>query len=307
MERLQKIIARAGVSSRRAAEELISAGRVRVNGKVVTELGTSADPRTDRVEVDGKRLVREDFVYVVLHKPKNVVSTLSDPEARPTVREYLQAFGARLYPVGRLDFATSGVLLATNDGDFANGMLHPKGGVPKTYVVKVRGVMDTPDLKRWEEGVDLEDGRTLPARVSVIRREADRTWFEITIREGRNQQIRRMGEATGFLVMRLARVSFAGVTHEGLRPGQARQLTWQELSALKEAFGVPKRVPKGERDLEVRGRPTRSPRATGVAPERSAARPEPRRPSNDPRSETRKPTRSATKSNSRRAEPSRRK
>jgi 23S rRNA pseudouridine2605 synthase len=263
MERLQKIIARAGVSSRRAAEELISAGRVRVNGKVVTELGTSADPRVDRVEVDGKRLVREDFVYVVLHKPKNVVSTLSDPEGRPTVSEYLRGFDARLYPVGRLDFATSGVLLATNDGDFANGMLHPKGGVPKTYVVKVRGVMDAPDLKRWEEGVDLEDGRTLPARVSVIRREPDRTWFEITLREGRNQQIRRMGEATGFLVMRLARVSFAGVTHEGLRPGQSRQLTWQELSALKETFGVPKRVPKGERDLEVRGRPTRSGRSTG--------------------------------------------
>lgn len=320
MERLQKIIARAGVSSRRAAEELILSGRVRVNGKVVTELGTSADPRTDRVEVDGKRLVREDFVYVVLHKPKNVVSTLSDPEGRPTVSEYLRGFDARLYPVGRLDFATSGVLLATNDGDFANGMLHPKGGVPKTYVVKVRGVMDAPDLKRWEEGVDLEDGRTLPARVSVIRREPDRTWFEITLREGRNQQIRRMGEATGFLVMRLARVSFAGVTHEGLRPGQSRQLTWQELSALKETFGVPKRVPKGERDLEVHGRPTRAGRPTGAgragsATEtaqagsgprrgRAAAKPIDRRISSDRQTSSDRPDRRAT-SDTRAARPAR--
>jgi 23S rRNA pseudouridine2605 synthase len=242
MERLQKVIARAGVASRRAAEEIILAGRVRVNGRVVTELGAKADPYKDKIEVDGRRLVSETPVYLVFHKPRNVVSTLSDPEGRPSVSEYLREVGARVYPVGRLDFATSGVLLVTNDGDFANGLLHPRGGVPKTYVVKVQGLMSDEDLQRWATGVKLEDGMTLPADVRLLRHEEDKTWFEISIREGRNQQIRRMGEATGFRVMRLARTSFAGVTSEGLRPGESRPLTVDELMELRERFGVPKRV-----------------------------------------------------------------
>ncbi len=256
-ERLQKIVARAGVASRRAAEELITAGRVRVNGRVVTELGSQADPRKDAVEVDGKRLVAEKPVYVVLHKPKNVVSTMSDPEGRPTVAELLKPMGPRLFPVGRLDFATSGVLLATNDGEFSNGLLHPRREVPKTYVVKAQGTMSDEDLDRWRQGVELEDGRTLPAQVRLLRHEADKTWFEITIREGRNQQLRRMGEATGFYVMRLARVSFAGIDHEGLRPGQARALTPKELTALKETYGVPKRVPKYQDVVETTAKPRR--------------------------------------------------
>src|SRR5262249_38598556 len=132
---------------------------------------------------------------------------------------YLKGTGVRLYPVGRLDFATSGVLLATNDGAFANAMLHPKGGVPKTYVVKLNGLMEEADLERWRKGVRLDDGPTLPAEVRLLRHEEGKTWLEITLREGRNQQIRRMGEATGFPVMRLARLSFAGITSEGLRPG----------------------------------------------------------------------------------------
>ncbi|HVY44802.1 MAG TPA: pseudouridine synthase, partial [Minicystis sp.] len=218
------------------------AGRVRVNGRVVTELGAKADPLKDKVEVDGKRLVAEELHYVVLHKPRNVVSTLSDPEGRPTVAALLRAPGVRLYPIGRLDFATSGVLLATNDGEFANALLHPRGGVPKTYVLKVSGVMSEDDLERWRSGVELEDGRTLPAEVRLIRHEGDKTWLEITLREGRNQQIRRMGEATGFPVMRLARVTFAGITHEGLRPGESRPLTVDELMAIRKQFGVPKRI-----------------------------------------------------------------
>jgi 23S rRNA pseudouridine2605 synthase len=181
-------------------------------------------------------------VYIVLHKPKNVVSTLSDPEGRPTVAELLRDAGARVYPVGRLDFATSGVLLATNDGDFAQGLLHPRQEVPKTYVVKVQGIMGDEDLDRWRKGILLEDGKTAPARARLIRHEADKTWFEVTIHEGRNQQIRRMGDATGFRVMRLARVSFAGITHEGLKPGSYRHLSVQELTALRETYGVPKRV-----------------------------------------------------------------
>src|SRR5258708_4738260 len=158
---------------------------------------------------------------------------MSDPEGRPTVREILAPVGARVYPVGRLDFATSGVLLATNDGDFANGLLHPTAHVPKTYVVKVLGIMPDHALAAWRDGVALEDGRTLPAAVKLLRYETDKTWFEVTLREGRNQQIRRMGDATGFRVMRLARTSFAGITSEGLRPGDWRTLTNDELSALK--------------------------------------------------------------------------
>jgi 23S rRNA pseudouridine2605 synthase len=251
-ERLQKIIARAGKGSRRANEELILAGRVRVNGKVVTELGSKADPRADVIEVDGQRIVAELLHYVVLHKPRGVVSTLSDPEGRPTVAESLRNVGARVHPVGRLDFATSGVLLATNDGEFTNGLLHPRGGVPKTYVVKVNGEMQEADLERWEKGVRLEDGVTLPTHMRFLRHEDGKTWFEVTLREGRNQQIRRMGEATGFPVMRLARTSFAGITSEGLRPGEWRPLTVDELTEIRKQFGVPRRV---------RGAVTRAPEA----------------------------------------------
>lgn len=176
MERLQKILARGGIASRRAAERLITEGRVRVNGRVVTELGEKADPRRDRVEVDGKRVVAEQPVYVVLHKPRGVVSTMSDPEGRPTVKELLDAVGARVFPIGRLDYATSGVLLASNDGEFADGLLHPRREVPKTYVVKVNGVMSPDDLERWRTGIELEDGKTLPADAHMLRHEEGKTW-----------------------------------------------------------------------------------------------------------------------------------
>jgi 23S rRNA pseudouridine2605 synthase len=248
-DRLQKVLARAGVASRRAAEELITAGRVRVDGKVVTQLGTKADPHSSVIEVDGKRVLAEDLVYVVLHKPRNVVATMSDPEGRPTVRELLAKVAGRVYPVGRLDFSTSGVLLATNDGDFAAAMLHPRKAVPKTYIVKVVGLMEDEHLDVWRKGVKLDDGMTLPARVKLVRYEggeagegAGKTWFELTITEGRNQQIRRMGDATGFRVMRLARLSFAGITSEGLPPGAWRYLTKEELTQLKADWGVPKRA-----------------------------------------------------------------
>ncbi|HEY4119265.1 MAG TPA: pseudouridine synthase [Byssovorax sp.] len=244
LERLQKLIARAGLASRRASESMITEGRVRVNGQVVTELGAKADPHADKVEVDGRRLVSEVLQYVVMHKPRNVVSTLHDPEGRTTVAALLKRAGARLYPVGRLDFATSGALLATNDGEFANALLHPRGGVPKTYVLKVQGSMVEEDVELWRKGVRLEDGLTLPAAARIIRHEGGKTWLEVTLREGRNQQIRRMGEATGFPVMRLARMSFAGVTHEGLRPGEMRSLTRDELTEIKKQFGVPKKIPR---------------------------------------------------------------
>jgi 23S rRNA pseudouridine2605 synthase len=273
MERIQKILAAGGIASRRAAEKLITEGRVRVNGVVVSELGAKADPRSDRIEVDGKRVVAEHRVYLVLHKPRGVVATMSDPEGRPTVREILAPVGARVYPVGRLDFATSGVLLATNDGDFAEGLLHPKRAVPKTYVVKVNGKMAAEDMDRWRNGVRLEDGMTAPAEAKTLRFEGDKTWFELTIKEGRNQQIRRMGEATGFAVMRLARLSFATITAEGLRPGQWRHMTRDELAQLKKTYGVPRSIPTPPEKVES-GRRTRASQGGAERPERSAgARP----------------------------------
>lgn len=249
-ERLQKILARGGVASRRAAEEMIKAGRVRVNGKTVSELGAKANTRRDKIELDGKLILRESFVYAVLQKPRGYMSTLSDPEGRPTVKELLHKLDGRVFPVGRLDFATSGVLLITNDGDFANGLTHPRHKVPKTYVVKVQGEMSEKDMERWRRGIELEDGKTQPAELTFDRYEDKKTWFELTISEGRNQQIRRMGEATGFPVMRLSRLSFAGITGEKLKPGAVRHLTYKELTDLKKAFGVPKRLAPSGLDIE---------------------------------------------------------
>jgi 23S rRNA pseudouridine2605 synthase len=254
--RLQRALARAGIASRRAAEELISGGRVRVDGRLVTELGTKVDPRRSRIEVDGQRVVSQAPVYVVLNKPRGVVSTMRDPEGRPSVRELLTDVPGRVYPVGRLDYATSGVLLATNDGDFAEALMHPRRAVPKTYVLKVHGLMQPNDLDIWRRGVQLEDGKTLPAKAKLLRHEGDKTWLELVITEGRNQQVRRMGEATGFRVMRLARTAFAGITSEGLRPGAWRYLTAEEQAALKKVYDVPRRVvhPPQERRSGVRPR-----------------------------------------------------
>ncbi len=245
-ERLQKVVARAGIASRRRAEDLITGGRVRVNGTVVTILGTKVDPRADKVEVDGRRIVAETPVYLVLNKPRGVVSTVSDPEGRSTVRELLGAISERVFPVGRLDYHTSGVLLLTNDGEFMDALLHPKGDVPKSYVVKVRGEMKESDRKRWEEGVVIDGQKTRPAEVFVLRREPGKTWLEVTLYEGRNQQIRKMGDATAFPVMRLSRTSFAGITSDGLRPGQFRSLLGPELLELKKSYGVPRKVPRAE-------------------------------------------------------------
>jgi 23S rRNA pseudouridine2605 synthase len=240
--RLQKMLAHAGVASRRAAELLIAAGRVRVDGRVVSELGTKVDPRESRVEVDGKRVALETPVYVLLHKPRAVVSTMHDPEGRPSVRDLLKDVPARVYPVGRLDFNTSGVLLATNDGAFAEALMHPRRSVPKSYVVKLHGEMRPGDLDAWRRGIELDDGKTQPAKVKLLRYERGKTWLELTITEGRNQQVRRMGEAMGYRVMRLARTAFAGVTAAGLRPGHWRFLTQDELAAMKKEYGVPKRA-----------------------------------------------------------------
>ena len=318
-ERLQKILAGGGLASRRAAEQMIKDGRVRVNGRIVTELGSKADARNDKIEVDGKRVVHEHPVYFALHKPRGFVTTMSDPEGRPTIRDLLKphAIPARVFPVGRLDFNTSGILLLTNDGEFSNGLLHPRRAVPKTYVVKVYGKMEPKHLDQWREGIELEDGKTLTAEAAILRFEQDKTWFQITIREGRNQQIRRMGEATGFRVMRLARVAFAGVTSDDIKPGDLRPLTYDELSQMKKDFGVPKKpavarspIPGWEHNKRAgiiarrSGnylRDTRDARHDGEddTPERTVA-PRDARPSRDA-----KPSRNAKPSRARNAKPSR--
>lgn len=290
-ERLQKILAHAGLASRRAAEGLISAGKVRVNGVIVSELGASADPRKDKIEVDGKRIVLEKPVYYVLHKPRGMVSTLSDPEGRPHLGEVLRRMDARVYPVGRLDFHTSGVLLVTNDGELTEALLHPRKDVPKIYVAKLRGFVTVDDLDKLRNGVVLDDGhKTKKAEVFVLREEERNTWVQITLHEGKNRQIHRMGEAIGHPVLRLARVSFAGITAEGLRPGEWRELDARELEKLKKSYitslrrakdleaeqaSKPKakqQPPKGTPSARGASKPSSkaAPRATSRAPSKGA-------------------------------------
>jgi len=242
VERLQKVLARAGVASRRASEELILAGRVRVNGRVVTELGTKVDPHKDRVEVDGKRLVAEKPVYYVVHKPREMVTTLDDPEGRATIGELLRHIPERVVPVGRLDYHTSGALLVTNDGDMVDALLRPRSDVPKVYAAKFQGHLDVPELDALRNGVVLDDGyKTKPAEVFVLREERNNTWVHITLTEGKNRQIHRMGDAIGHRIMRLARQSFAGISVERMRPGEVRELKRDELQQLKKKFLNPYR------------------------------------------------------------------
>jgi len=276
-ERLQKVLSRAGISSRRKAEELILAGRVRVGGRVVTELGTKVDPSAERVEVDGRRIFEETRVYVLLHKPREVMCTMSDPEGRRTVAELVRDVGARVVPIGRLDYHTSGALLLSNDGDFAAVIGHPSKGASKVYVAKVMGVVDERGLERWRQSIEIGQRRTRPADVSILKVEGDKTWLEITLREGRNRQVRRLGEQAGNLVMRLSRTSVAGISVEGLRPGEWRYLSPDELVALRKEFGVPTRVRGVETSPGVHGRADRG-RGT-----RRDDRPEPGRTQQKPR------------------------
>lgn len=265
--RLQKVLASCGVASRRRSEELIVEGRVRVDGRIVTELGTRVDPRKQRIEVDGRRVTHDALVYIVLHKPRGVMSTLSDPEKRRTVLDLTRDVGIRVAPVGRLDFNTSGVLLLTNDGDFASGLSHPSAGVPKEYLAKVHGVVDDAVLERLSSSIQIDASKTVPAKVFVARREGDKTWLRITLREGKNRQVRRLVEHAGLSLMRLSRVGYAGIGVDDLPMGRWRSLTVDELKALKHDFGVPKRVRAGERAFHS-GVPT----AGGVGPRAVATR-----------------------------------
>jgi pseudouridine synthase len=234
-ERLQKALAHAGVASRRAAEDLIREGRVEVNGKIVTKLGTSVDAAVDTIRVDGKPLRKPAVeVYLMLHKPRGYVTTLRDPEGRPTVLDLLPSRGARVFPVGRLDYQTEGLLLLTNDGELAAQLMHPRHGVEKTYLAKVRGNPESAELKRLADGIVLDGRRTLPARARVIRR-APNAWLQLGIREGRKHQVRRMLAAIGHPVMKLRRVGYGGLTLGRLPVGSYRSLSAAELATLRRA------------------------------------------------------------------------
>jgi 23S rRNA pseudouridine2605 synthase len=262
-ERLQKILAHAGVASRRAAEKLIVDGRVRVNGRVVTELGTKADSHADKIEVDGKRVTIERPVHYLVHKPREMVTTLSDPEGRANLGDLLSKLPERVYPVGRLDYHTSGALLVTNDGELTDALLNPKRKVPKVYAAKLKGHLDVPELDRLRNGVTLDDGYvTQKAEVFVIREEPKNTWVQITLTEGKNRQIHRMAEAIGHPVQRLARLSFAGLATDGLRPGEWRPLSNKELEKLKKQYLRPARRQKAEeaaQAAEAAGAPVSAP------------------------------------------------
>ena len=234
MERLQKVIANAGVCSRRQAEQLILDNKVKVNGVIVNELGSKVTPE-DKVEVEGKLLSGEAKVYILLNKPKNCVSTLQDDRDRPTVMDYLKDIKERVYPIGRLDFDTTGVLLFTNDGDFANALAHPSHNIDKVYIATVKGVIAIDELKPLEEGVEIDFRKTAPAQLRIIKAnvEKDYTVIEIIIHEGRNRQIKKMFEAINIRVMKLNRDKFAGLTAVGVEEGKYRHLTSSEIERLK--------------------------------------------------------------------------
>ena len=237
-ERLQKVLAVRGWGSRRVCEDLIAAGRVTVNGEVAV-LGRRVDTETDTVAVDGVPIgVRPDVVYYLLNKPIGVVTTASDPQGRPTVVEMVPS-EPRVYPVGRLDVATEGLLLLTNDGDLAHRLAHPSHGVEKEYLVEVEGRIHEGGLRRLRDGVELDDGPTAPAKAS----QPEPGILRITIHEGRNRQVRRMCEAIGHPVLRLVRVRIGPLRDAGLRPGEWRELTLDEVRSLAEAVaGKPRRV-----------------------------------------------------------------
>lgn len=242
-KRLQKILSEIGITSRRKAEELISEGRVIVNGKVAIA-GMKADIIRDYIKVDGKLVSglgkETQKVYIMINKPRGVVTTLSDPEGRPTVKDFLKGIKYRIFPVGRLDYDSEGLLLLTNDGDFAQAVLHPSRQISKTYLVKIKGIIGDRAIERLKHGVKLEDGITLPAWVRRMRTVEKNSWIEITIYEGRKRQIRRMLECVGHSVIVLRRVGINGLKLKGLKTGEIRYLTLYELKLIQKETGQKK-------------------------------------------------------------------
>ncbi|EAG6100115.1 rRNA pseudouridine synthase [Listeria monocytogenes] len=234
MERLQKVIANAGITSRRKAEKLIQEGKVTVNGKVVTELGVKVSG-TERIEVEGIQLTKEEYRYFLFYKPRGTVSAVTDDKGRTTVADYFADIPERLYPVGRLDYDTSGLLLMTNDGDFANLLMHPKNEVSKTYIARIKGIPEREVIRQLERGVVIDGRKTAPAKVKVRSSDKakDKAIVEITIHEGRNRQVRKMFEAVGFEVQKLSREEYSFLNLRGLNAGERRELSHHEVKQLK--------------------------------------------------------------------------
>ena len=232
--RLQKVIADSGLTSRRKAETMIKEGRVTVNGDVVRELGTRVNPQRDHVKVDGGHLKAvPPRGFLMLNKPSGYVSSLSDPFGRPTIRDLLTGVRLRVFPVGRLDFDSEGLLLLTNDGEMAQALLHPRYHVPKTYLIKVKGLLTNEEFESLRQGVDLDDGRTAPALVRKVGKAPQNSWIDITMYEGRKHQVKRMLEKVGHPVLRLKRIRFGPLTLGDLPRGRYRYLTDNEANALR--------------------------------------------------------------------------
>lgn len=234
LERLQKIISRAGIASRRHAEEMIVEGRVTVNGRLIRDLGTKADPEKDHIKVN-RRLInpKQPMTYIILNKPRGYITSLRDTEGRPTVMDLLRGVRTRVYPVGRLDYDTEGILLMTNDGDLAHSIMHPRREIPKTYYAKVKGILEDKDFEKIRKGIRIEGGMTSPAEVKKIRRTEGNSWIEMTIHEGKKRQIRRMLERIGHPVLKLKRIRIGFLDLKDLGTGEYRYLTPNEVSRLK--------------------------------------------------------------------------
>lgn len=241
MERLQKAIAASGYTSRRKAEDLIVQGKVEVNGKVVTELGTKVK-QGDLITVEGKPLVGENKVYYVFYKPKGCVCTLDDEFDRPIITDYFTEVKERIYPVGRLDFDTTGLIIMSNDGEFANMIMHPRSHLEKIYEVSIEGLITGPTLNKLEKGVYLEGVKTLPCKIKVVDKDTEHktTMLKIKLVEGKNRQVKKMFESVGHPVKRLHRVSIGGINLKGLTPGRYRILKPQEVKDLKKLVNTDK-------------------------------------------------------------------
>ncbi len=234
MERLQKVLAKAGVASRRKSEELIKNGKVKVNGQVVTKLGTKVNPYKDKIEIMGKEIPkRENPVYLLLNKPKGYITTVKDTHGRKTVMDLIPKGFGRLFPVGRLDAQTKGLLILTNDGELTYKLTHPKHKIKKKYLVTINGIISKEALRALSNGIILEDGKTAPAEVKVIHQGKGISVVAITIHEGKNRQIRRMFDAVGYPVVELERISFAFLNLDGVPRGKYKKLTPKEVWKLK--------------------------------------------------------------------------
>lgn len=258
-QRLQKLIAAAGIASRRHAEELITSGRVTVNGKIVDTLGTKADPETDHIKVNGRlinpQLKPRDKVYVLLNKPKGYLSSLADPKGRPLVTDLVPKALGRVHPVGRLDFNTEGLLLLTNDGDFTNYVTSARNRIPKAYKVKVKGIPSESAIQRLRRGIRLDDGhRTAPAEIRHLEETRTNAWFEVTLHEGRNQQVRRMFDAVGHSVLKLSRVRIGSIDDSRLQTGESRLLTPAEVRKLYRSRSSAREHKTGRRELRLSSR-----------------------------------------------------